>query len=147
MNNKKIDLIAEKLSFSLSFLSLDLELISIDCRSKTELLGESFILNFSNKKKRTIQIIYYISENENLFLINIINEETKDTFNLINWLKKKNLLEETNYFKLSNYTGDFEIKIESFSLYIDSIFQNPDLKTIVKGEKWEKIPFDWTGIK
>jgi hypothetical protein len=50
-------------------------------------------------------------------------------------------------FKLSNYSGDFDKKIKYLSDEINSIFENPKLISIVKGDDWEDLPFDWAGMK
>jgi hypothetical protein len=146
MQTKKIDVISQKLSSNPSFISLGLKLAGIEHRQGTQVLGESFALNFSNEGKRTIQVIFYSSEDENFFLVNIENNETKDIFNISNWFKK-NVLVSANQYKLSNYDGSFENRVELFSEYLDSLLQNPDLNLILKGDDWEKVSFDWAGMR
>lgn len=148
MKNERVKMIGAKMVACPSFLSLGLKFVNVEYRPSTNLLGESVVLNFSNENMRSVQVIYYPEpDNKDYFLINLVNDENKDVFNIKDWLKKHNALEKVSPFKLANYSGGFEERLCSFVVYLNGLLNKNELSSILRGDSWESVTFDWAGMK
>jgi len=147
MRNNEINYIVDTLSNTSAFSELGLKFTGYDYRKGSAILGESFVLNFVNNN-RSIQVIYYPQVQESdFFIVNIVNLENMNTFNLDDWLKKHNLAERIDKFKLSSFQGEKVSQVRSFSSYLSDVLLNKELSSMLKGESWETVPFDWMGMK
>lgn len=147
MKNEKIKLVESKLSKCDGLLSFDLKLVDIESRLGTKLLGESFVFKFSNRL-RSVQVIFYPQpNNEDYFLVNLVNQENKEIFNIKDWLKKHEMIEPLSPFKLSSYAGSFEERLDLFVAYLGRLFSHDILEQILQGDSWESVDFDWAGMR
>jgi hypothetical protein len=126
-----------------------LEFRCVERRPPTQAIGESYVLHFSNGRRRSLDAIFYSQPSGmDFFLINIVNDELQDTFALHNWMKKHAVYDETrNRFVLSSYSGEFGEKLASFLSYLDGVLRDDAMQSILNGRSWEKVFFDWAGMR
>jgi hypothetical protein len=99
MADENVKLVEAKLAAMPNFVALGLKIASIGHRPGTGLLGECFVLSFSNENMRSVQVIYHPREgNKDYFLVNLVNDESKDVFNVEDWLKKNDAIEKVDPF-------------------------------------------------
>jgi hypothetical protein len=148
MWNERIDYIIQKLSSSSGFLSLGLQFVKTERIPETELLGERYSLLFSNNNKRSIEVTYCpSSDGKDFFLVYITNYEIEKQFNLEDWLRQTNHLNLLEQFKLINRAGSFEDKVDSLAKHLNELLENDALNCIVKGDFWERVYFNWAGMR
>lgn len=148
MIDKNLKALESKLAVVPSFISLGMKLGNVEHRPGIEVLGESFVFNYANSDMRAIQVIYHPRSNDKgYFLVNLVNTENNDVFNLEDWLKKHKLLEQPDPFRLLSHPGSTVDKMDSFMTYLDLLLQKEDLKCILQGKTWELVAFNWAGMK
>ncbi len=127
----------------LNFRMLDLEYIP-----PTKVVSESYQINLENESNRRIEIIYHPEPGiSGIFLFYIYQTSGNQPVELGDWLKKHKKLAEPNPFKLSSYSGEYKERLKKFFDFLSSVLSNSAMQEILKGNAWEDIPFDWTGIK
>jgi|GEM_PF-6108955 len=148
MKNDRVILVKNKIAACPSFIFLGLNFSGSEYRQGTSLLGESFVLNFSNNKMRSVQVIFHPrSDNKDYFLINILNQNNNEAFNIEDWQKKHGLEEKPDPFRLINYSGAFEERLDSFVSYLNDFFCDERIVSILQGYSWEAVAFDWAGMR
>lgn len=148
MKNDRVVLVKDKIAACPSFVSLGLNFTGSKYRQGTSLLGESFVLNFSNERMRSVQVIFHPrDDNKDYFLVNIVNNNNDEIFNIEDWQKKHGLEEKPDPFRLINYSGVFEERLDSFVHYLNGLFGHEKIISIMQGHSWEAVAFDWAGMR
>lgn len=148
MSATQLDSVIRELKSTPKVSSLGLEFSSSERRPGTELLGESYILNFLNKNSRSLQIIYYPpSDGRDFFLLNIKNTETNGTFNLTDWLKQNGKHDAVATLDSINNINAFDKKVKHLADFLNSLLKDDDLNGIMRGDHWQEVYFDWAGMK
>lgn len=149
MQNEKLKRVTDGVSACQGFQRLKLQYFKTEHRPGTTLLGESFVLKFNNEKSRSVQVIFHPrNENKDFFLINVVNTENNEAFNVEDWQKKYDVARATqDPFKLVNYAGTFSERLDAFIFFLDRLLSHEDLAAIIEGRRWENVSFDWAGMK
>ena len=114
----------------------------------TKVVGTSFKRTYFSPSGVIVEIIFYPPpEMKGFFVVNIRNVHKDATFEIGNWLKFHKMAVKNSAFSLSNYVGSIDLQMSGFWDFLQSVFSDPIMREIIKGETWEDIPFDWTGIK
>jgi len=77
------------------------------------------------------------------FVIEVYKAGQVESLNFAQWLKKQGSESWLEKFRLSNYSGDLEVKIDSFLAFLGSLFDSPEIKMVLQGDSWSDTPFDW----
>lgn len=113
----------------------------------TNLLGGAHKLSFGNDKGRSIEISYYSSDQNEFFLVSVVNTQLSKTFNISHWLKKRGVPVDLGSFKLASYDGDLQSRLRGFVEWLRVVLDTPGLAEIFRGEHWEDVAFDWAGMR
>lgn len=114
----------------------------------TKAISESYKLELANLAGMRVEVLFHPLPNVlGVFVVYIYSDKHSEPINLKDWLKKHEKLVDQNMFKLSNYAGSSEDKFGAFFEYLNLILNDNAVQGILRGEVWEEIPFDWTGIK
>lgn len=81
-----------------------------------------------------------------VFLRNLDEKGFYSTFAIDEWFEAHNRCLPSNAFKLSGYEGSTVEKIRGFKAYLSSLLSDPELQPVIRGAKWEEVPFDWASI-
>lgn len=112
-------------------------------------LGASYCYVLTNKiSTRIVEIEFFpMNNNKGFFITSIEENKSKGSFLLSNYIKahekKLNIRED---FNRRTPDQDFQIFIKNYFQILFSLF-NKNLKDILTGETWEKVPFDWGPYK
>jgi len=118
-------------------------------RPSTGAVGESTAIRFTNIGRRALQVVVYpLSDNDAVFVVNVTNTETEEVFGIRDWLRQYSPENaESSHFKLSNYPGTPSEQIDGFLAYLDRVLSSEGLKDLLAGTSWERIYFDWAGMR
>lgn len=148
MNNVNVNFVELKLKSMPELNQLGFKFDSIEHIEKTTILDESYSINFSNNKSRSLEIVFHPRDTDkSYFLVYIINNSNSDSFNIEAWLKQNNKKKEVEIFNLESHSGNFENRIENFLVLFGEILKIEKIKRILNGETWESIDFDWAGMR
>lgn len=147
-HNKSILLFKQHACSIQSLEDLGFRFVSEERIPATKAAPESHKICFSNKKNRSIDLIFYpLPNDQGIILAYINNLDEKQVINLKDWLKKHNHLPSDNSFKLASYSGDTNDRWIGLRNFLNDAFRLTPLSKILLGDTWEDIPFDWAGIK
>lgn len=112
---------------------------------------EAYRIRFTQEERLAVDIYFMpFSDNKigifSVFLRNLGKKDFYSSFEIGNWFKAHNRPLSPQAFILSEYEGSIEERIEAFKAYLSDLLLDPELQPVIRGQKWEEVPFDWNSV-
>lgn len=82
-----------------------------------------------------------------IIMVEITYPKHNQSFYLHDWIMKHSEAGWGNKFQLRHYSSDFEKAVEGFFSFFKSLIDDPKLKKVISGQRWENVEFNWGGMK
>lgn len=111
--------------------------------------GESYEFLLSGDNDVSVEFTFYpaIGDKDDYVVVYAIDDKANRDFSLDAWVQKRRGISQQSPFKLSSYIGEFEQQVKDFEEFVDALFYEPELKSVLEGKAWPDVKFNWGEIK
>jgi len=109
------------------------------------LAGESYEFIMEGRQSASVEFTFYpaTADKGDYIVVYLIDYKTDKGFSLDAWLQKRYGVTHQSPFKLSNYSGEYDQQLKQFEKFVNDLFYNTELKSVLEGKEWIDINFNW----
>jgi hypothetical protein len=111
--------------------------------------GESYEFLLSGDNDVSVEFTFYpaFDDKGDYIVIYVIDDKTDKDFSLDSWLQKRSSVSEKSPFNLSFYSGVYEQQLKEFMQFVNTLFNEAELRSVLEGKSWIDVNFNWGETK
>lgn len=111
--------------------------------------GEKYEFLLSGDNGVSVEFTFYpaFGDKGDYIVIYVIDEKTDKDFSLDSWMQKRSATSQQSPFKLSSYSGEYEQQLREFMKFVNTLFNEAELRPVLEGKSWIDVKFNWGETK
>ncbi|MDH5228442.1 MAG: hypothetical protein OEZ58_09225 [Gammaproteobacteria bacterium] len=107
--------------------------------------GDSYEYLLSGDNGVSVEFTFYpaFGDKGDYIVIYVIDDKTDKDFSLDSWVQKRGTISQQSPFSLSSYSGEFEQQLREFMKFVNSLFSDLELLSVLEGKSWIDVRFNW----